>query len=211
MDKNTKHQLEIKLRKMIQESNKSIIGEPQLEKDEKIFYAGNIIRKRKGEPVKRISKKYKSITRMDIQEKKTHGWNVRVFYKGKMHKPKFFSDRLYDGVDEALQVAIEYRDKIEKEIGKPRTERIVVSQNPFNKTRKIGVRKIKKQTGSYMKDGTPNYSEVYEVTWCPKPNVTKRTSVSIRAHGEEEAYRTACDIRDSKEMEIYGQIRNKAS
>ncbi len=210
MDKNTKIQLETKLRKMLQDSEKKTT-ETKARNESKTCYTGNIIRKRKGEPQKRISKKHKSITRMDIEDKKTHGWNVRVFYKGKMHKPKFFSDRLHNGVEKALEQAIKYRDQIEIEIGKPRTERIVVSQNPFNKTRKIGVRKIRKQTGSFGKDGKPNYSEVYEVTWCPKPNVTKRTSVSIRAHGEEEAYKRACAIRDSKEQEIYGQLTSKAS
>ncbi len=197
----TKKKIEAKLKKMVSLNMKEPIEQKQ--EHAHPVTMGNVIRRRKGEPSKRITKKYKSITRMDVPAKKTHGWNVRVFFKGKMHFPKFFSDKLYNGTENALDEAIYYRNTIEEKIGKPRTERVVVSQNPFNRTDMIGVRRIKKQTGGFSKDGKPNYSDVYEVTWCPRPNITRRTSVSIRAHGEEEAFKRACAIREEKEKEIY--------
>ena len=70
---------------------------------------------------------YKSISRIDSEAKRMHGWYVRVWFKGKMHS-KFFNDKHYGGREAALQASIEHRDQVEAEIGKPRTERVVVTR-----------------------------------------------------------------------------------
>jgi hypothetical protein len=41
--------------------------------------------------------KHKNITRIDHPAKRTHGYNVRVAWKGEKHG-KFFSDRIYGDV-----------------------------------------------------------------------------------------------------------------
>lgn len=147
---------------------------------------------------------YKSISRIDIPNKKTHGWYVRVWYKGKMHS-KFFSDKLYDCSEEALEAAVQYRNEIERKIGKPRTERVVITYSPRNKTGVVGVRRIRKRTGAYHPEtNEPRYSEVFEVTWQHKPNMVRNTSFSIEKYGEEEAFRLACELRRQKERELYG-------
>ncbi|MDM8526896.1 AP2 domain-containing protein [Anaerolineales bacterium HSG24] len=146
---------------------------------------------------------YKSISRIDIPHKKTHGWYVRVWYKGQMHA-KFFSDKSY-GVDESLQAAVEYRNEVEAKIGKPRTDRMVVTHSPRNRTGVVGVRRVKKRTGAYFPiTNEPRYSEVFEVTWQHAPNIVRNTSFSIEKYGEEEAFRLACELRHKKERELYG-------
>ncbi len=148
---------------------------------------------------------HKSISRIDVPAKKMHGWYVRVWYKGKMHS-RFFNDKFYNGKEEALNAAIEYRDQVEAAIGKPRTDRVVVTHSPRNQTGVIGVNRVKKQTGAYVPyTAVPNYSEVYEITWTERPNVIRRTTVSINKYGEDKAFRRACAIRWQKEREIYGQ------
>lgn len=213
MDLKKKLELDEKLRQMLDDLESGVsVKSRKIEKSKQ----STSVRKRvvranghppaKGDGEKIFTKKYKSISRVDIPGKKTHGWNVRVFFKGKMHRPKFFSDKVHGGVEKALDKAIGYRNMVEEKIGKPRTDRVVVTRNPFNKSKVIGVRKIRQQTGAYSESGNPNYSDAYEVTWCPEPNVTQRTTVSIELHGEDEAFRKACSIRKQKEKEIYGRI-----
>lgn len=141
---------------------------------------------------------YKSISRIDATTSKTHGWYVRVYYKGVMNS-KFFSDSRYGSSEQALEEAIQYRDELEKRIGKPRTDRPVVRVSPRNQTGVVGVRRRRKAPGKKGK----NHYDVYEVTWSPEPGKMKRTSVSIAKYGEEEAFKRACEIRKRKEREMY--------
>lgn len=145
---------------------------------------------------------YKSISRIDVDKKKMHGWYVRVYYKNKMHA-KFFSDSRFDSKAEALEEAIKYRDALEKKLGKPRSERTVVTLSPRNTSGVVGVRRRRKKS----RRGKPEGYEVYEITWSPKPGVMRRTSVSIDKYGEEEALRRAIEIRKEKDREIYGRRR----
>jgi hypothetical protein len=143
---------------------------------------------------------YKGVSRIDQPKKNTHGWYVRVSYNGQLHS-KFFSDFKYDGKEKSLQEAISYRNKLETELGKPRTDRVVVVKHPRNKTGMLGVqRTVRKQ----KKGNKVYYWSVYVITYQPEPGVVKSTSVSINKYGEKEAFLRACAIRKQKEREIYG-------
>lgn len=146
----------------------------------------------------------KSITRMDYR--KARGFYVRVKFRGVEHR-KFFSDSKWNGYDEALEAAIEWRDEKEQELGKPRTERRIQS-NPSNALGITGIQRIWKHTGATYPDGSPkpNFTEVYYVTWCPDTKVRKATSISILKYGEEEAWRRAVELRRQKEIELYGGL-----
>ena len=135
---------------------------------------------------------YKDITRVDSFKRNSHGWYVRVRFKGENHA-KFFTDSVHGGREKALHAAVRYRNKIEREIGKPRTDRTIIASGHRNDTGVVGVKRIIKGPG-----------EVFEVTWSPEPNVIQRTTVSITKHGEEEAFRRACAIRRQKERKLYG-------
>jgi len=141
---------------------------------------------------------YKGISRIDTKD--THGWNARVYFKGKSYS-KLFSDNLWDGKEIALDEAIYWRDQKEMELGKPRTDRVVVMRNPRNKTGTIGVcRKLKK----YYKRGKCYTEDVYEVTCTPVVGEgSKKTSVSVRKWGEKEALKRAIAIRKDMEQNIY--------
>ncbi|MDX1524366.1 MAG: hypothetical protein R3264_22235, partial [Anaerolineae bacterium] len=90
---------------------------------------------------------YKSISRIDTPDKRTHGWYVRVYFNRTMHA-KFFSDARFDSKEAALAEAIRYRDEIERQIGKPRTDRHVVTASPRNQSGVIGVQRKVKRTRS---------------------------------------------------------------
>lgn len=146
---------------------------------------------------------YKGISRIDCPENKTVGWYVRVRL-GNVTKSKFLSDQKHGGKERALEEAVKCRNQLEKELGKPRTDWIIVGNNPRNRSGVVGVRRaVKKYKG---KDGTVYLNEVYEVTWNAGREKRGRTSVSISKYGEMRAFRKACAIRRQKEQQLYGNV-----
>lgn len=143
---------------------------------------------------------HKSISRVDHAPKRMHGWLVRVQFRGE-HRSKFFGDQRHGGKGEALQQALAFRDEAEQQLGKPRTDRVVVSMSPRSTTGVQGVHRVIKteQTAS----GGVSVRPVYEVTWSPAPGVIKRTSVAITKHGEAAALQRAIAIRQQKEAEVF--------
>ena len=144
---------------------------------------------------------HKGVSRIDSPAKKMHGWYVRVRFN-KQAKAKFIPDKQYGGKESALEEAVRWRDRMEKELGKPRTDWVIVGKNPRNRTGVAGVRRtVKKYKG---KDGQVYLNEVYEVTWNAGREKRGKTSVSITKYGEASAFRRACAIRREKERQMYG-------
>lgn len=137
---------------------------------------------------------HKGISRIDSETNKTHGWYVRVQFLGTTHA-KFFSDSAHGGEQKALQKAVKHRNSIERELGKPRTDRTITAVSSRNTSGVQGVKRVAK-AGGYA----------YEVTWSPAPGQVHRTTVSIKKYGEDEAFRRACRIRQQKEREFYGGL-----
>lgn len=135
---------------------------------------------------------FKGVSRIDSEKRNTHGWYCRVTYQGRMYA-KFFSDSVHGGEEKALRKAVRHRNKVEREVGRPRTDRTVVSKASRNSTGVQGVTRVWKGAG-----------EAFEITWSPEPNVLQRTSVSITKYGEEEAFKRACAIRRRQEKKVYG-------
>lgn len=150
---------------------------------------------------------YKSISRID--SKKAKGWYVRVKFNRQNHT-KFFSDGVHGEKSVALEAAIQWRNEKERELGKPRTDRIVIASFPGNNTGYSGVLRTKKWTGARDKNGNPlpKYTDVYAVTWSPEPGVARRTSFSVSKYGEEGARNQAIELRKRMERKIYGQEIN---
>lgn len=144
---------------------------------------------------------YKGVSRIDQPERKTHGWYVRVRFNG-VQRAKFFSDEVHGGRDKSLEQAVNYRNKAEQELGKPRTERLVIARNPRNRSGFTGIQRKTKIVKT--EDGERVSRNVYEVTWSPEPGRLCRTWVSIDEYGEEAALRKACAIRREKEREMFG-------
>lgn len=151
--------------------------------------------------------KHKGISRVNSKKSRTYGWYVRVFFNGEK-KVRFFSDGRYGGPEKALQKALQFRNKAEKELGKPRTDRVVVSKTTNNTTGIIGLHRKREKT--ITKTGEVRYRNVYEITWCPAPNQMSRTRVSIDKYGEEKALLKAYRIRQAKERLVYGKALRPA-
>ena len=109
------------------------------------------------------TKKHKDITRIDQESKRTHGWYVRVNFQGEI-KTKFFSDRKNGGRDKSLIFAISWRNKTEKNLGKIRTDKHVVT-----------VSKTKTSTGVVGVQFNEKQSR-YSATWVTPEGKQKKTS-----------------------------------
>ena len=121
---------------------------------------------------------HKNISRIDQERNDLHGWYFRMQFKGKKYV-KFFNDKLFEKDQEkSLHAAVVYRNKLEKEVGRPRTDRAVMATHPNNETGVVGIRRHKNQKKA--PNGKTYYSDVYQVTWSPEPNKVKRTSFSIK-------------------------------
>ena len=92
------------------------------------------------EPFKKktVLDKHKDIARIDQELKRTHGWYVRVRFEGKTHS-KFFSDRKCGGRYSSLLSAIAWRDNTERQLGKLRTNKHMVTVG-HSGTGVVGVR-----------------------------------------------------------------------
>jgi len=130
-------------------------------------------------------RRYKSITRVDSS--RVHGWFVRVVPDGETH-PKLFSDGKHGGRAAALAAAVRWRNKTERTIGKPRTERIVIARKP----------------GAGVRRTTKDVRPIYEVTWSPRPKKVSRTTFSIALYGERGARDLAQALRAEMERRYYG-------
>jgi hypothetical protein len=146
-------------------------------------------------------RKHKSISRIDHIKKRMKGWYVRVVFNGEIHS-RFFSDGNYRNKTEALDSALDWRNRKERELGKPRTDRMVPSISRRNRTGVLGLRRT---TKAMTRDGRRK-GPVYEVTWHPTPKRMHRTTFSITKYGEREAFRLAAEFRKEKEREIYGKV-----
>lgn len=136
----------------------------------------------------RVSKN-KGIARIDQPQRHTVGWFVQVTFQSKTHR-KFFADKLHGGKAKALAAAIRWRNAKEKEIGKPRTNRVVMPKSSRNRSGVAGVYQM---------------GDMYVVAWSPKPGELEREMVSISKHGKKKALEKAVAIRKKKEREMYGR------
>lgn len=145
--------------------------------------------------MKNQAKKHKDIARIDQVSKNTHGWYVRVRFNGKIHA-KLFSDLLHGGRAASLLAAIAWRDSTEKKLGKPRTDRQIVTVSNTS-TGVVGVRLNKEMNR-------------YEVSWLTPQGKQGKTSVSILRHGKKRAFQIACEKRKEKESERLSLNAKKA-
>lgn len=119
------------------------------------------------------------------------GWEVRIQRRG-VKTEKFFGDRRYGGKRKSLAAAKEFRDGIEKSAGKYSVKELAEVPSARNKSGVVGVR-LHKQKDTR---GDFEYHYWYWVAQWTNANGKRKTrAFSIHQHGDEEAYRLACQAR----------------
>jgi hypothetical protein len=130
--------------------------------------------------------KLKSISRIDTHN--THGWYVRVKYRGIEYR-KLFSDNKYGNKLSSLVAAKKHRDELEARLGKPRTDRLVIAVNKRNSSGVIGVRRRE--------------FPAFEVQASIKPGKIKKVIIPITNGDEQAAFHKACRVRQQLIQKYY--------
>ena len=145
-------------------------------------------KKRKRKPKARTVR-HKGISRIDQPGRHGVGWYARVAHRGKTFS-KYFADGAHGGRDAALRKALRWRNAKEKEVGKPRTDRVVASVSSRNRSGIPGVFRMRSQ---------------YVVAWSPEPGKLERELVSIARYGVKGALKRAIELRRKRERAVYGK------
>ena len=105
---------------------------------------------------------------------------------------KFFSDFAYEGKRAALQAAKEFRDQLEQQYRKYTVKELSAQPSIRNRSGVVGVRL------HHQKDrrGDFEYQYWYWVAqWTDGRGRRRTRSFSVHQHGEDEAFRLACEAR----------------
>jgi hypothetical protein len=112
---------------------------------------------------------------------------VRVTWARKTHT-KYFADAAYGDRLGSLAAAVEWRDQVEREVGKPHTNRPAIGV-AYSNTGIVGVSRT-------TKAGKP----IFQVTWYENGKQRRRV-FSIDLMGEQKALRAARKARAEVERE----------
>jgi hypothetical protein len=134
----------------------------------------------------------RNIRRVDLDDKRDHGWVVTLQRKGAIIV-KRFSDGIYGGKREALKAAVEYRDSF------------LARDKPFDHQIWIRTRLRKNNTsgipgvGRYEVVDNPDTGRVrafWIASWINEHGASRKRKFSVARYGEEEAKLLAIAERD---------------
>ncbi len=106
---------------------------------------------------------------------------------------KFFSDVAHGGKRSALQWAKQYRDELEEVTEKYSVEELAETPSTRNLSGVVGVRL------HHQKDRRGEFEYYYwywVAQWTDGHGKRKTKSFSVHQHGDDEAYRMACEARE---------------
>lgn len=131
--------------------------------------------------------RHKNICRVDQESRKQFGWFIRVRKEGKFHS-NFCADKASGGYYSSLLEAISWRDNKERELGLPRTDRMIVGVAKSN-TGIVGLTFIEE-------------TQTYQITWVtPQGKLqASRRALSI-GENKEDVIKELLAIRATKEAE----------
>lgn len=146
-------------------------------------------RSRGGRPPRAFkSTRHKSVTRVERPERKMHGFHVRIAWQGK-HYQKWFGDERHGDRLGALAAAIAWRDATERELGKPRSERMIVTRSR-SPSGHVGVARVTLRGQAY-----------YRALWRDADGQMRRRFFNIARLGERRALRAAIRARSEGEAQ----------
>ena len=128
------------------------------------------------------------ISRIEQEEKKNFGWNVRVTFNGKTTH-KYFPDKSCGGKNKALKLAREFRDGVVKKLPKAKQEAVSRAQR---KVKKSGVTGVTHVVSTAV--GGKSY-EYWQAAWDDNDGGRRTAKFSISRYGNREALDLAVQAR----------------
>jgi len=133
------------------------------------------------------------ITRLDQVSVSTHGWQVRIQWKGARFG-RFFSDAIWGGREAALLCAERYRDRLVARLDRRRAEasastRSHTAPTSRNRSGMVGVARIVQRSAS----GVEYF--FWQASWTAPDGTRESVRFSVQKHGEALALTRACEAR----------------
>lgn len=133
------------------------------------------------------------ITRLDQVSVATHGWQVRIQWKG-VRFGRFFSDAAWGGREAALSCAERYRDRLLARLERRRSEASASTRSHTgpaarNRSGVVGVSRIVQRTASGAE------YHFWQASWTSPDGIRESVRFSVLKHGEEIALSLACEAR----------------
>ena len=126
-----------------------------------------------------------AITRIDLPNAGTHGFQVRLQRRGVKYG-KFFADRVHGQAQLALQAAREWRNALLEQI----TDRArICERSQRNSSGVVGVSKIT------VVAANGNSYQFWQATWSPAPGQRRCVKFSIKRYGHHRAFELAVEAR----------------
>ena len=131
-----------------------------------------------------------AISRLDLDQAGTHGWQVRPQRKG-VRFARFFADSTWGGRRRALEMARQFRDRIVARMDRAGTGAVRVQEQPTSRNQSgvIGVSRV-----THIGANGSRY-HFWQANWSKGAGVRKSVRFSILQHGEETAFELACEAR----------------
>lgn len=126
-----------------------------------------------------------AITRIDLPDAGTHGFQVRLQRRG-IKYGKFFADRVHGEQSSALRAARMWRDDLLEQIA---DRARVCERSQRNSSGVVGVSRIT------VVAGNGNSYEFWQATWSPSPGQRRCVKFSIRRYGDRQAFQLAVEAR----------------
>jgi len=135
----------------------------------------------------RKPKRDAGISRIDQDEKRTHGFFVRLTRNGKIHNA-FFADKTFGGKRKALKSARKhYRQLLQKHGPISRRDRAQIRRRKGSSAI-TGVRKTAVRRGRHK-------FSYWVATWSPRPYALQRKLFSVKKYGSTKAKALAVKAR----------------
>ncbi len=130
------------------------------------------------------------ICRLDLEGSGTRGWLVR-FQRGGVRFSRFFSDQSWGGAEGALEKARQFRDRVLARLDRRDSGRVRRHAAPAARNRSgvVGVARVVNLGSNGIE-----YA-FWQASWTPESGSRRRVRFSVLRHGEDEAFRLACDAR----------------
>ena len=136
------------------------------------------------------SQKTKGVTRIEIPEKHTFGWMMRI-HRGKKSFQEWFADRKFGGKTKAKVAALKRYQRLDAKLPDA-TLSSKGRKTKRNSSGKVGVY-LKKSTGQSKSKGE---YRAYVAFWLNPRGQKESISFALEKYGQNKAWKMACHARE---------------
>ncbi|MDF1754187.1 MAG: AP2 domain-containing protein [Verrucomicrobiales bacterium] len=133
----------------------------------------------------------RGISRLEQESSGTYGWQVRIQRNG-VRYGRFFSDYEWGGTQKALNIALQYRDRViaHQERVSQTSVRAHETVGARNQSGVVGVTRISQRSAKGIE------YHFWQASWTDQDGNRRTVRYSVLKLGEEKAFELACVARE---------------